>query len=117
MFIGGLGGMKVEVGSGEGKGFGGEPVDEVCGGVKCLDPVDRRKARLKQERTQNVINGTNRPFSLAILLGCIRTRHVKGDTVGEKERVGQGIIKLAAVVALNVLDGGAKLCVNIGKKN
>jgi hypothetical protein len=36
--------------------------------------------------------------------------------VGEKERAGWGIVKFTAIVALDVLDGGAKLCVNIGKK-
>jgi hypothetical protein len=88
VFIGGLGGEEVEVRGGEGEGFGGEPVDEVCGGVKCLNPVDRRKALLKQERTQNVINSTNRAFGLGILLGCVGTRHAKGNTVGEKECAG-----------------------------
>jgi hypothetical protein len=36
--------------------------------------------------------------------------------VGEKERAGRGIIKFAAIVALDALDGGAKLRMNIGKK-
>jgi hypothetical protein len=36
--------------------------------------------------------------------------------VGEKERAGWGIIKFTAIVALDALDGGAKLRMNIGKK-
>ena len=36
--------------------------------------------------------------------------------MGEKERAGGGIIKFMAIVALNALDGGAKLRVNKGKK-
>jgi hypothetical protein len=47
VFIGWLGGKKIKMRSGMGEGFGRKPVDEVCGGVKCLNPVDRRKTRLK----------------------------------------------------------------------
>jgi hypothetical protein len=36
--------------------------------------------------------------------------------VGEEERVGLGIVEFTAIVALDALDGGAKLCVNISKK-
>ena len=93
--------MQVVVGSGGGEGFGGEPVDEVCGGVKCLNPVDRRETRLKQERAQNVIKSANGTFGFAILLGC----------------VGRKIVELPAVVALDALDGGVKLRASIGKKN
>ena len=42
---------------------------------------------------------------------------MKGNAVGEKERAGQGIVKLSAVVALDALDGGAKLRASISKKN
>jgi hypothetical protein len=36
--------------------------------------------------------------------------------VGEKERAGQGIVKFRTIIALDTLDGGAKLSVNICKK-
>jgi hypothetical protein len=36
--------------------------------------------------------------------------------VGEEERAGSGIVKFTAIVALDALDGGAKLRVNKGKK-
>jgi hypothetical protein len=49
VFIGRWSGVEVEERGGRGEGFGGEPVDKVCGGVECLNPVDRRKTRLKQE--------------------------------------------------------------------
>ena len=84
--------------------------------MKCLDPVDRRETRLKQERAQNVIKSANGTFGFAILLGCVGARHAKGNTVEEKECAGQGIVKLPAIVALDALDGGAKLCVSISKK-
>ena len=66
--------------------------------------------------TQNVVNGANRTFGFPFLLRGIWTRHVECNTVGEKERAGGGIIKFMAIVALNALDGGAKLRVNKGKK-
>jgi hypothetical protein len=47
MFIGGVSGMEGKVWSGEGEGFGGEPVDKIGGGMKCLYPVDRGKTHLK----------------------------------------------------------------------
>ena len=34
----------------------------------------------------------------------------------EEERAGAGVVKLASIVALNCLDGGAELCPNIGEK-
>jgi hypothetical protein len=36
--------------------------------------------------------------------------------MSEEERAGRGVIKLAAVVALNCLDGGVELRAHIGKK-
>ena len=36
--------------------------------------------------------------------------------MGEEERAGWRIIKFPAIVALDALDGGAKLCVNIRKE-
>ena len=45
--IGRCSGVKVEEGGGGGEGFGGELVDKVSGSVECLNPVDRRKTRLK----------------------------------------------------------------------
>jgi hypothetical protein len=84
--------------------------------VKCLDPVDRRKARLKKKRAQNIVKCAERAFGLSILLGSVWTRHAKCNTVGEKERAGRRIVKFTAIVALDTLDGGAELSVNIRKK-
>jgi hypothetical protein len=36
--------------------------------------------------------------------------------MGKEERAGRGVIKLAAIVALDGLYGGAKLCAYIGEK-
>jgi hypothetical protein len=34
----------------------------------------------------------------------------------EEERAGKGVVKFPAIVALNALNGGAELRVNVGKK-
>ena len=62
------------------------------------------------------IDGANRTFRFSVLLGCIWTRHAKGDTVGEEEWVGLRIVKFSAIITLDALDGGAKLCANMSKK-
>jgi hypothetical protein len=38
------------------------------------------------------------------------------NTMGKKESAGAGVIKLVAIVALDSLDGGAKLSVHKGEK-
>ena len=66
--------------------------------------------------TQSVIDGTKGTLCFTILLGGVWTRHAEGNTVGEEERAGLGIVEFTAIVALDALDGGAKLCANISKK-
>ena len=53
-----------------------------------------------------------RPFCWEVYGHDIR----KDDSMGEEERAGRGVVKLAAVVALNCLDGGVKLRANIREK-
>lgn len=43
-------------------------------------------------------------------------RHAKGDTIGEEEGTGGGVVKLAAVVALDATNGCRELSLDIGKK-
>jgi len=38
---------------------------------------------------------------------------VYDNTMSKKECAGQGVVKLVAIVALDALNGGTKLCVNI----
>ena len=58
----------------------------------------------------------NHMLSFTVLGGSIGARHAKVDAIGEEERAGAGVIKLLAVVALNCLDGSAKLSTHIGKE-
>jgi len=84
--------------------------------VKSLDPVNQWEASLKQEGAQDIIDGAKGSFCPAILLRSVWTRHVKCGTLREKERAAGGIVKFSAIIALNALDGGAKLRVDISKK-
>ena len=71
---------------------------------------------MEQERAQNVVDNAKSAFSTSVLLGGVWARHPKDDSMGEEERAGRGVVKLAAVVALNRLNGGVKLCAHIREK-
>ena len=54
--------------------------------------------------------------AFSILLRSIWTRHAECNTVGEEEHAGLRIVEFTAIIALDALDGGAKLYANISKK-
>jgi hypothetical protein len=113
---GGLGGIKGGVWCRESDGFSREAVHKVGRSVKGLNLVNRRETRLEQKATQNVINGAKGTFRFPVLLRNIWTRHAECNTVGEEECAGLRIVEFTAVIALDTLDGGAKLCANMSKK-
>jgi len=84
--------------------------------VKSLNPINRRKTRLKQKGMQNVVNGANRTFGFPILLRGIWTRHAECNTMREEERAGLRVVEFSAVITLDTLDGDAKLRANISEK-
>ena len=55
------------------KCFGGVEVEEVSGGAQGFSPICRRHGGLEKQSAHDVINGSNDPFGLAVLLGCVRT--------------------------------------------
>ena len=65
----------------------------------------------------DIIDGAKDALNAAILLGGVWAQHAEDGAMSEEERAGRGVIKLTDVVAMDGLDGGAKLCVRIGKKN
>lgn len=97
-------------------GFGGVPVDEVCGGVQGFYPKGAREVCLKQKGAHYVIQRTKDTLGFTVLRRCVRARHLKVNTVREKERAGGGVIKLAAVVTLYTADVSSKLSFDIGKE-
>jgi hypothetical protein len=101
-----------KVGGGVVEGAGRVEVDKVCGGVKCLNPIRRRKVGLKEQGTNDVVDRAQNTFGTTILLGGVGTRHPKADTVREKESSCVGVIELTTIVALQAFNGGAKLSEN-----
>ena len=53
---------------------------------------------------------------MSVLLRGVWVRHPEDDSMSEEERVGRGVVKLAAIVALNCLDGGVELRAHILEK-
>lgn len=70
---------------GKGEGFSGVTVEKIGGGMKSLNPEDRREMCMKKEGTNNVVYSPEDTLSLAILLGRVWTGHAKDNTMGEKE--------------------------------
>lgn len=79
-------------------------------------PSIARQGRLEGAWTYDVINGTNHTVDFTVLRGCVRARHPEQDTFGEKG-VSWGVIKLAAIVTLNISNGVAELCLPIREKS
>ena len=88
----------------------------ICGSVEGLDPIGRGEAGLEQQGTHNVVGGTDNAFGLAILGGGVGTRHAKVNAMSEEESASAGVVKLATVVTLDVLDRGTELCSHIREK-
>ena len=53
------------------KSFGGESIDKVCGGMKGLDPIARRKTSLKQEAADDVVCCADHSLCAAVLGGGV----------------------------------------------
>jgi hypothetical protein len=64
----------------------------------------------------DIIGGAKNAFSFTILRRCIGTGHAKKHAVGLEEGASVEVVKLAVVVALDALNGGSKLCVNVSEK-
>jgi hypothetical protein len=88
-------------------------VEEVGGGVKRVNPINRRKTGLEQKGPHNVVDCAKNALGTSVLLGGVWARHPENDPVSEEECAGRRVIELAAIVALNCLDRGVKLHVDI----
>ena len=77
--------------------------------MKTLDPVGWWQTGLEKK-------ATNDPLSLTILGRGIQAGHEEVHATGEEERAGTKVAKLAVVIALDSLDGGAKLSRHVGKE-
>jgi hypothetical protein len=91
-------------------------IEEVGGSVERVSPINRRETSLKHKGPHNVVDCAKNALCTSVLLGVVWAQHPENDPVSEEERAGRGVIELAAVVALNYLDGGVKLRANIREK-
>ena len=55
-------------------------------------------------------------LSFTVLRGGVGARHPEMSAMSEEERAGARVIKLAAIIALNCLDGGAILSGHMNKE-
>jgi hypothetical protein len=67
---------------------------------------------LKKQGTHHIVNGADDALSFTILRGSVRTRHPQKHAIDE-EGPSARVVKLAPVITLDSLDGGAKLCGHI----
>jgi hypothetical protein len=116
MLIRGLSPEQGEVGGTETQRFGGENIQEIGSSAKSRSPEGGRNTSMKQEGANDIICGTNDAFSFAVLGGGVGAGHTEVYAMGEEEHAGARVIKLAAVVALDSLDGDTELSLNIGKE-
>jgi len=64
----------------------------------------------------DIISGADNAFGFTVLRRGVGAGHAQVDTVGKEEGTGARVIELTAVVALDALDGDAKLCAHVGEK-
>jgi hypothetical protein len=96
------------------KGLSGMTIEKICGSVEGVSPIDRWEATLKEQSAKDV-DGAKYTHCFTVLLRGVWARHAEDYTLGKEERVGQGVIELVAIVALDGLNRGAKLCAHISK--
>lgn len=63
-----------------------------------------------------MVDGTEDTLGSTVLGRGVGARHAELNTAGEEEGAGGGVIKLAAIVTLDIANGGGKLSFNIGEK-
>jgi hypothetical protein len=71
---------------------------------------------MDKQRVDDIVNGANDAFSFTILRGHVRTQHLESCPFRQKKGLGGRVVKLMPVVALDGLDGAAKLSSNISKE-
>jgi hypothetical protein len=69
-----------------------------------------------QQGAHDIVGGMNHVLSLAVLWGCVGTRHSKLDTMRKEEGAGGGVVKLTYIIALDTPDGTTKLRGYISEK-
>jgi hypothetical protein len=97
-----------------GKCFGGKYGEKICFGAKSRGPKTGGKTRLNEEGANDIVNGTDNMFNLAILSWSVGARHAQMDSMGEV--AGLEVVEFATIVGLDALDGDTELRTNVGKE-
>src|ERR1044072_7469319 len=85
--------------------FMGNDVQKVGGHLKSMVPKVGRDRGVSKHGANHVVDGPNSTFRLTIMRGCVRTREAKNQTVVGAVRFETLIIILAAISALQTLNG------------
>ena len=85
--------------------FVGNDVQKVGGHLKSMVPKVGRDRGVSKHGANHVVDGPNSTFRLTILRGCVGTREAKNKTVVGAVRFETLIIILAAIIALQTLNG------------
>jgi hypothetical protein len=109
--------MEGEVWVGHADRFGGEVIQQICGGVAPFYPVASRNRSLKKQGAQHIINGAEDALVFIILWRSVGRRHPQKYPFGDEECARGYIIELMTIVALDDFDGVVKLCGDISEKN
>jgi hypothetical protein len=91
-------------------------IEEIGGRAESRGPKGMGDNGVKQEGANNIISSANDAFSFTILRRGVGVGHAKVNAMGQEERANGEVIKLAAIITLNSLDGDTKLCAHIGKR-
>jgi hypothetical protein len=93
-----------------------EAVEEVGSFVKSLCLVAIGERRLKEEATDHVGDSANHALGPTILGRGVGAREMQLNATSEEERPRGMVIKLAAIVTLQCMDGATKLGGDLGEE-
>lgn len=90
--------------------LGGEAVQEVSGVwiMEGLNPVRNRKGGLKLEGANEIGDGANHVFGLAVLRRGVGLGHPQLHVAREEEGIRHGVVELPPVVTLNSSNGATE---------
>ena len=96
-----------------GEGSGRENVEEVACGCQGVRPIKEGNGCVEKKSAHHIGNGSDDSFGFAILLRGVGAGQAIGDPISIKESVEIFVVKFAAIVALETLDRGVKLCFDV----
>jgi hypothetical protein len=78
-----------------------------------FNPITSRKMSLEEKSAQNIIDGANTTFGLAVLRRSMWARKAEHNAMMREDRTKSVVIKFSPVITLNTLDRQTKLSKNI----